>query len=147
MFTVSEKLQLLSNNLGKLKPMKVAAELRKIAAEVEEEEDTPEFKEYKTMLNKIKNNDSFKKLKIFLDNPRLKKPIRWWLTSIDKGEGAGPLDYIDAMKKIKLLLQRDFAAAKFLKLILDYGVQNGYLKLDKLLSKNRAKITLMKEEV
>ena len=90
MFTVSEKLQLLSNNLGKLKPMKVAAELRKIAAEVEEEEDTPEFKEYKTMLNKIKNNDSFKKLKIFLDNPRLKKPIRWWLTSIDKGEGTPP---------------------------------------------------------
>lgn len=142
-----EKLKKLSSNLGKISAKDAAAELYKLAAEVEEEEDSPEFKEYRTMLNKIKGKDSIKKLKIFIDNQRLRKPIRWWLTSIDNGEGAGDIDFLDFIKKIKIMISRDLPAAKFLTLVLDYGIANGYMALDRMLSKNRAKITLIKEDV
>jgi hypothetical protein len=147
MLSTIERLKKLSNSLGKISAKDAAEELYKLAAEVEEEEEAPEIKEYRTMLNKIKGKDSFKKLKIFIDNQRLRKPIRWWLTSIDDGEGAGEIEFLDFMKKIKIMIDRDLPAAKFLKLILDYGIANGYIALDRMLGKGRAKITLLKEEV
>jgi hypothetical protein len=146
---LSERLKKLSKNLNDLDPKVAADALRKLAAEIEDDEEIPEseeFKGYRQLLTRMKSKDSLKKLKIFIDQPRLRKPILWWLLAIDKGEGAGTMDFQDLLRKINILLHRDLPSAKFLKMFLDYGVANGFIALDRILSKNRAKITLMKEQ-
>lgn len=123
---------------------KIAA--RKKAEEVEEE-DTPEIADYRKLLNKLKGKEGIKKLKVFLDNPRLRKPIRFWLTKLDEGEGAGPIDFNEMIKQMKLIIKRDLPAARWLKMVLDYGISNGHVALDRILSKDKAKMTLLKEQV
>jgi hypothetical protein len=146
---LSENLKKLAKKLNELDPKVAASMLRKMADELEEKEEIPEseeFKGYRQLLTRMKSKDSLKKLKIFIDQPRLRKPILWWLLAIDKGEGAGTMDFQDLLRKIKILLHRDLPSAKFLKMFLDFGIANGYIALDRMLSKNRAKITLMKEQ-
>lgn len=123
-----------------------AESLRKMADKLDGEEESPEFKEYRRLLTKLKSKDSIKKLKLFLDNPRVRKPLNWWLIRLDKSEGSGSVDLQDSLKKIKMMLQRDMPAARILKMLLDYGIQNGHVALDRLLSKDKAKMTLLRSE-
>ena len=142
----TNRLKLAAKDLNDGKYKEAAKKLKMVAQEVEEEADVPEITEYKKLLTMLKGKEGLKKIKIFLDNQRVRKPIVWWLTKLDKGEGAGAVDFQDMIKKIKIMLKRDLPAARFLKMILDYGISNGHIALNRLLEKGRAKMTLMKEK-
>jgi hypothetical protein len=134
-------------NNFKLKSCKrLADEIRIAAAELEDEAEMPEILEYRKLLTKLKGKPGIEKLKILIDNPRVRRPIRYWLDRIDKGEGAGPMDFNDMITSLKKIIKMDLPSAKYLKMLLDFGLSEGYIALNRLLEKGKAKITLMKEE-
>lgn len=148
--TIANKLRELNKEIGK---KSIAKKIMDLANQIEgkkaaegEEEESAEIKDYRRLLNKLKGKDSIKKLKIFFDKPRLRKPIRWWLNAVDKGEGAGAMDVNEMVKQMKILFKRDLPSARFLKMLLDYGLSESPIALDRILSKGRAKVTLMKSE-
>ena len=141
----AEKVNAVLNDLGKKSNKEVADRLRVIAKELEDEAEAPEIADYRKLLQKMKGKDGIKKLKIFIDNPRMRKPIRYWLDRIDKGEGAGDIDFNEMIKKIKQMIKMDMPAVRFLKMLLDYGVNQGHVGLNRILEKGRAKVTLMRD--
>lgn len=146
MSNYAERVKTVSNKIEK-EPRKAAEELRIIAKELENEaEETTEMKDYRRLLNKMKGKAGLNKFKIFIDMPRLRKPIRFWLDKLDKGEGAGAMDFNEMIQKMKKMIKMDLPAARFLKLLLDYGIAQGHVALNRILEKGRAKITLMKSE-
>jgi len=155
MLHIAKRLKAMKYEIGKVSAKKIASELRKFAQDIEseaiaegvEEEEVPELKDYRQLLTKMKTKESLNKLKLFFDSPRMRKPIRWWLTSLDKGEGAGAIDFNDMIRKLNIMLKRDYPATRFLKLVLDYGLANGPIALNRILEKGRAKVTLMREDV
>jgi len=126
--------------------LKLANSLRILAEEIETEEtESDEIRDYVKLLTKMKGKEGLNKIKVFIDNQRIRKPIVWWLDTIDDAKSGGEMDFSDMVKNVKLIIKRDLPAAKFLRLILDYGVTNGFTALNRLLSKGRAKVTLMQE--
>jgi hypothetical protein len=131
----------------------VAGYLKKIAAELdtetetEEVPDSPEIAQYRKLLNRLKGKGVLGKFQVLLQKPRQMKSDLYWARLLDKMEdaGEGPLDITKLIKQIKMVLLRKYAVAPMLKKILDYGVDNGYIALVRVLSKNRAKFTLAKD--
>lgn len=131
----------------------VAAYLNKLAAELdteaesEETPDTPEIAQYRKLLNRLRGKGVLGKFQVLLQKPRQMKTDLYWARLMDKMEepGEGPLDTTKLIKAIKLVLLRKLAVAPFMKKVLDYGVNNGYVALARILSKNRAKFTLAKD--
>jgi hypothetical protein len=124
----------------------MAKSLRTMAAEIEEGVESPEFQKYKTLLTKLKGKESLNRLNILLANPRLRKTDKYWALMIDKGEGVTTTDPVDQLKTIRVVLTRELPVAPFLKKILDYGIENGYIAMDRLLTKNRVRSVLLKQE-
>ena len=123
----------------------MAKTLRMMAAEIEEGE-SPEFQKYKTLLGKLKGKESLNRLNILLANPRIRKTDKYWATMMDKGEGAVASDPMEQVKAIRVVLTRELPVAAFLKKILDFGLENGHIAMDRLLAKNKVRITLLKQE-
>lgn len=114
-------------------------------AEKGDDEESPEMKDYRKLLMKLKDKKGLSRLKLVLDSPRTRKPDRWWYTSLDSGTGEGSVDVADAMKKVKKIITMGLPAASILKKLLSYGVSNGPIALNRILANGRVKITLGKE--
>jgi hypothetical protein len=131
----------------------MAAYLKKIAvkldteAETEEMPDSPEQAKWRRLLMRLQGKDVLGKLQVMIAKPRQMKSDLYLARLMDKMEdaGDGPMNVQQLMKAIKLIFIRKLAVAPFLKKVLDYGVDNGYMALLRVLSKNRAKFTLAKD--
>jgi len=106
--------------------------------------DQKEFISYKRMLSKIKNKDCLSKINILLENPRLKKNNKFWALKFDKAE-IEPIDFNELIKSIAMILKRDFPVAKFLKLLLDYGVSYSHIQLEKALTNNQIRMRVLRQ--
>lgn len=138
---------------------KLAKNLRFLASEVENElpndeliiEDvslSEEMKNYLPLLRKMISKESFGKIKVLIDNRRKRKPDRFWAVSIDKGEGAGSLGNLnDLIKSLKFIFRMELPTAGFIRKILDYGVNNGYVALNRVLENNQVRMRILKENV
>jgi hypothetical protein len=86
-------------------------------------------------------------LKFIIDNKRLRKPDRWWLIAIDKGQGSGEVGKMQEwLKQLSFIFRNKLPVARILKKFLDYGLEEGYVALKRILENDRAKVVLSKEE-
>jgi hypothetical protein len=106
-----------------------------------------ELRKYLPLLRRMIPKESFGKLKILFDNKRKRKQDRFWAITMDKGEGAGPVgDMQEVVKQLRYILRSELPVAGMIRKVLDYGVENGYIALDRVLSKGQVKVRLLKEE-
>jgi hypothetical protein len=143
--------------------MSISKELIKVAVRLEAikmltaqskkngDEDEPMhevIRQYRPLLQKMVGKvDAINKLKFIMDNKRLRKPDRYWLMAIDKREGSGDVGNMSEwMKQLAFIFRNKLPVARILRLILDYGVENGYVALKRMLENDRARVVILKEE-
>jgi hypothetical protein len=120
-----------------------------IEAVAEDDEKLYEIlKKYRPLLVKmIGKVEALNKLKLIIDNKRLRKPDRWWLIAIDKGQGSGEVGKMQEwLKQLSFIFRNKLPVARILKKFLDYGLEEGYVALKRILENDRAKVVLSKEE-
>ena len=104
------------------------------------------FRNYKLLLNKLRDRDTMAKLETVMDNPRLKKQDLYWAKKFDKSNATGKLDIDDFLKNLKSIYRRKLPVANFMKKLLDYGLENGHLALSNMLKRKRVRMELLGED-
>ena len=129
------------------KLLALADNLRKIAMELEkEDDDSKEFNEYRAMLRKVKDKESIGKLEYLLNNYKLRKKPMILARAVDDAPEK-TIDVDAFYKKMRRLFKTkpNLPAVGFLKAVLDYGLSNGHMQLVRLLKNKRLKMTFGRE--
>jgi len=108
--------------------------------------DPKELNKYRILLERVNKKKVLNKILVLLDNPRMRKNDLWWARKIDSIKERNEIDTKDLLKNIRSLLRRNYPTAKFLKKILDYGVQNGFMALSRTLEMNKVRVNITGEK-
>jgi hypothetical protein len=123
----------------------IVSQLLTIAEKINEtkEEETTEIQNYRKLLTKLKGKGVIGKLNVLLDSSRMNKNDLYWSRALDNTDSSEG-DFNDIMKKVKIAIMMNYAVVPFLKKLLEFGINNGYVALARILNKNRVKMTITK---